>query len=105
MLILVSRETLNYHGFGNCGLAAPGGRWEERDPVSRGRVQILPAGPNPVTQALSVMTEFRRLADLAPDWHWSRCAVIAREWEYLVPVRAFCEQHGMVRVQLGNVEM
>ena len=83
---------------------APGGQWEERDPVSRGRVQILPAGRNPVIQALSVMTEFRRLADLAPDWDWSRCAVIAREWEYLVPVRAFCERHG-IPCQLGNEEI
>ena len=82
----------------------PGGQWERLDPGSRGRVQILPAGPNPVTQALSVMTEFRRLADLAPDWDWSRCAVIAREWEYLVPVRAFCEQHE-ITCQLGNEDI
>ncbi len=82
----------------------PGGQWEERDPVSRGRVQILPAGGNRVTQALSVMTEFQRLADLAPDWDWSRCAVIAREWEYLVPVRAFCEQHE-IPCQSGNEEI
>ena len=83
---------------------APGGPWEERDPVSRGRVQILPAGRNPVTQALSVVTEFRRLAGIAPDWDWSRCAVIAREWEYLVPVRAFCEQH-RIPCQPGNEEI
>ena len=82
----------------------PGGRWQERDPVSRGRVQILPAGRNPVSQALSVMTEFRRLADLAPDWDWSRCAAIAREWEYLVPVRAFCELHA-IPCQSGNEEI
>ena len=81
-----------------------GGRWQERDLVSRGRVQILPAGRNPVTQALSVMTEFRRLAGIAPDWDWSRCAVIAREWEYLVPVRAYCELHG-VPCQSGNEDI
>ena len=81
-----------------------GGRWQERDPVSRGRVQIVPAGRNPVSQAMSVMTEFRRLAGIAPDWDWSRCAVIAREWEYLVPVRAYCELHG-VPCQLGNEDI
>jgi ATP-dependent DNA helicase RecQ len=28
---------------------------------------------------------------LAPDWNWSSCAVIAREWKYLDPIRAWCE--------------
>ena len=49
------------------------------------------------------MAEFRRLAGLAADWDWSRCAVIAREWRYLAPVRAFCEAHG-IPVQMGNEE-
>ena len=77
-------------------LTAPaGGSWEALDPVSRGRVQVLPAGRDPVFQARSVMAELQRLAALAPDWDWSRSAVIAREWKYLVPVRAFCELHGI----------
>ena len=82
----------------------PGGRWRELDPVSRGRVQILPAGPNPVSQARTALAELLRLAALSPDWDWSRCAVIAREWEYLVPVRAFCEAHG-IPAQAGNEEI
>ena len=82
----------------------PGGRWRELDPVSRGRVQILPAGPNPVSQARTALAELLRLAALSPDWDWSRCAVIAREWEYLVPVRAFCEAHGIL-AQAGNEEI
>ena len=82
----------------------PGGAWEKLDPVSRGRVQILPAGRDPVSQARAVMAEFQRLSALTPDWDWARCAVIAREWEYLVPVRAFCEAHG-VPVQMGNEEI
>ena len=45
-----------------------GGQWEKLDPVSRGRVQILPAGQDPVSQAQSVMVEFQRLAGIAPDW-------------------------------------
>ena len=83
---------------------SPGGEWTELDPVSRGRVQILPAGGDPVRQARAVMAEFLRLSELAPAWDWSRCAVIAREWEYLVPVRAFCEACD-VPVQMANEEM
>ena len=81
-----------------------GGAWEDLDPVSRGRVQILPAGGDPVSQARVVMGELLRLSRLSPDWDWARCAVIAREWEYLVPVRAFCEAHG-VPAQMGNEEI
>ena len=82
----------------------PGGPWEGIDPVSRGKVQILSAGRHPVSQARTVMAEFQRLAALAPDWDWSCCAVIAREWEHLVPVRAFCELHG-IPSQMGNEEI
>ena len=84
---------------------APGGAWEKRDPVGQGRVQILPALSDPIEQARVAMTELRRLADLAPeDWDWNRCAVIARYWKYLVPVRAFCEVH-RIPVQMGNEEI
>ena len=82
----------------------PGGPWQELDPVSRGRVQILPAGRNPLSQARTTVAELLRLAALSPDWDWSRCAVIAREWEYLVPVRAFCEAHG-IPAQAGKEEI
>ena len=82
----------------------PGGVWEERDPVARGRVQILPAGRDPVAQAQTVMAEFLRLKTLSPDLQWSRCAVIARAWKYLAPVRAFCEAHG-IPAQMGNEEI
>lgn len=81
----------------------PGGEWERLDPVSRGKVQVLPAGRDRISQARSVMAEFQRLAKLAPDWDWSRCAVIAREWEYLVPVRAVCDALG-IPSQMGNEE-
>ena len=73
----------------------PGGDWERLDPVSRGRVQILPAGHDTVDQARAVMAEMSRLSALAPNWDWARCAVIARNWKYLVAVRAFCEAHGI----------
>ena len=73
-----------------------GGEWEERDPVTRGRVQILPAGSHPIEQAQAVMVE------LQASWRRSipigigrSCAVMAREWKYLDPVRAFCEAEGI----------
>ena len=82
----------------------PGGEWSQLDPVAQGQVQILPAHRDPISQAQAGMTELLRLAGLAPDWDWSRCAVIAREWKYLEPVRAFCEVHG-IEAQMGNEEM
>ena len=82
----------------------PGGDWYGLDPVAHGRVQILPAPRDPIAQARVAMTELLRLAALAPDWEWSACAVIAREWKYLEPVRAFCEVH-RIPVQMGNEEI
>ena len=82
----------------------PGGAWATRDFVTEGRVQILPVGGDPVTQAQVVMAELSRLKSLDPDWDWSRCAVLAREWKYLAPVRAFCEARG-IRAQMGDEEI
>ena len=81
-----------------------GGEWEKLDPVGRGRVQILPVGRDTVSQARTVMAEFQRLQSLSSDWDWSECAVIARKWEDLVPVRSFCEIHN-IPVQMGNEEI
>lgn len=61
----------------------PGGQWTSLDPVSRSRVQILPAGGDPVRQAHAVLAEILRLSEIPLAWNWSRRAVIAREWEYL----------------------
>ena len=82
----------------------PGGEWSELDSVAQGRVQILPAHRDPISQAQVAMTELQRLAALSSDWDWSKCAVIAREWKYLDPVRAFCELH-RIPVQMGNEEI
>ena len=82
----------------------PGGAWEALDPVAKGRVQILPARADSIAQAQIAMRELLRLAALAPDWDWSSCAVIAREWKYLEPVRAFCEVHD-IPVQMANEEI
>ena len=81
-----------------------GGKWETLDPVSRGRVQVLPTGGDPVFQARVIMAEFLRLASLSGDWDWSGCAVIARKWESLVPVRAFCEANN-IPVQMANEDI
>ena len=78
-----------------------GGDWSELDRVAAGRVQVVPAGSDWVTQAQAVMTELVRLSGLAPDWDWSRCAVIAREWRQLEPVRSFCARDD-IPVQLAN---
>ncbi len=83
------------------GKEPAGGAWKDLDPVGKGRVQILPAGRDPVSQARFAMAELERLAALSPDWNWSRCAVIARRWEYLEPVRAYCELRD-IPVQVGN---
>jgi ATP-dependent DNA helicase RecQ len=82
---------------------APGGEWQDRDPVGAGKVQILPAGPGPASQALAVMAELERQSKLAADWSWSRAAVIAREWKYLEPVRAYCEVHGIAAQMADDV--
>lgn len=104
----------------------PGGWLTTHDPIAQGRVQILQlerstsashavqrewktcwttdSRPNRVRlaqQAWTVMTEFMRLKQHAQKWSWARCAVIAREWSHLQPIRAWCEQHG-VPVQLAR---
>ena len=78
-----------------------GGEWSDRDSVSHGRVQVLPAGNDPITQAQVVVAELKRLSDLSPDWDWSTCAVIAKEWSYLAPVRSLCELEE-IPVQMAN---
>lgn len=72
-----------------------GGNWARLDPVGQGRVQILPAGNTDATQAVAVLAELERLAQRTPDWDWTRCAVIARKWENLWPLRALCELHSI----------
>ena len=80
-----------------------GGTWDALDPVSKGRVQILHTGLDPISQAQVAIRELKRLATLSPNWNWSECAVIARAWKYLDPVRALCEVL-QIPVQMGNEE-
>ena len=67
-----------------------GGVWEGIDLVTKGKVQILPAGCDRLSQAQVVVQELKRMESFDPDWDWSRCAVIARNWDLLDPVRALC---------------
>ena len=79
----------------------PGGGWTHKDPVAGGRVQTLPAGDTPISQAQAVVAELKRLSRRTPDWTWSACAVVAREWSYLDPVRSLCQLEG-IPVQMAN---
>ncbi len=81
--------------------APHGGNWNELDPVAKGRVQILAVDVDSIRQAQAVMAEMLRLSNLSPNWDWSRCAVIARKWNDLHPVRGFCEVHD-IPVQMAN---
>ncbi|MCY4101650.1 MAG: RecQ family ATP-dependent DNA helicase [bacterium] len=82
--------------------APAGGGWAGRDPVAGGKVQVLrTADDSAVAQAQTAVAELRRLSSLDPDWGWSKCAVIAREWSYLEPVRIVCERDG-IPVQTAN---
>ena len=58
-------------------------------------MQILHVDDDAVGQAIAAVDELRRLASLAPDWNWAEVAVIARDWKYLDPVRAYCERLGI----------
>lgn len=78
---------------------AAGGLWAQKDPLAAGRVQLLdievnPAGPQ-ACQAAAIMQELERLSQQDSDWRWERCAVIARQWDTLEPVRAWCELKGI----------
>lgn len=82
---------------------ALGGTWQEIDPVSLGRAQIVAVGDNAMTQTMAVMAELVRLSKLASDWDWSRVAVISREWKFLEPVRSYCEMH-QIPVHMADEE-
>lgn len=71
----------------------PGGDWQQRDPVARGRVQILPVGSDAREQALACYTELKRMIALGLDP--AQTAVIARQWKFLEPVRAALEAAGI----------
>ena len=80
--------------------AMPGGDWAALDPVAQGRVTLLDAGSD-TAQAVAALDELLRLSQLDPDWSWRRCAVIARDWRRLEPVRAYAEALG-IPIDMAN---
>ncbi|MBP8929724.1 MAG: RecQ family ATP-dependent DNA helicase, partial [Paracoccus sp.] len=80
--------------------AMPGGDWAALDPVAQGRVTLLDAGGD-TAQAVAALDELQRLSRLDPDWSWRRCAVIARDWRRLEPVRAYAEALG-IPIDMAN---
>ena len=85
------------------GQNPPGGDWSLTDPVAQGKVQILPAGVDSISQAQEAVAELKRMAERVADWNWSSCAVVARDWSFLDPVRSLCELEG-IPVQIANEE-
>ena len=75
-----------------------GGEWESLDPERAGRVLRLriegEEGARANLQAQAVMAELQRLLSLNSE-EWQGCAVLARTHQYLWPVQAWCEAHGV----------
>ena len=78
----------------------PGGDWAALDPVAHGRVSLLDVGGD-AAQAVAALDDLVRLSRLDPDWSWCRCAVIARNWRRLEPVRAYAEALG-IPIDMAN---
>lgn len=81
-----------------------GGDWARKDPVSQGRVQLIKLinTPQPeFVQLSALMQEFLRLKKLDNKWEWYNCAIIAREWRFLDPVRSWCELNH-IPIQLAH---
>ncbi len=82
----------------------PGGAWTFRDNVAQVKVQILHLKGGQLSQAVAAVEELKRLAELDPDWQWNRCAIVARNWADLDPVRSACMVHG-IPVQSAREEL
>ncbi|NJN47594.1 MAG: ATP-dependent helicase, partial [Candidatus Competibacteraceae bacterium] len=68
----------------------PGGRWQHLDPLGQGSVQCLTV-THEVHQAATIVAELLRLQSLDSGFDWQECAVLAREWSVLMPIRSECE--------------
>ncbi|HWL69450.1 MAG TPA: RecQ family ATP-dependent DNA helicase [Geminicoccus sp.] len=79
----------------------PGGALTTLDPVAQGRVQLLQCRPGNTAQAVAAVDELLRLSRLDPDWSWSRCAIISRDWRRLGPVHSYAEALG-IPVEIAN---
>ncbi|OUD11020.1 helicase [Marivivens niveibacter] len=81
-----------------------GGAMANHDPIGQGRVQFLDVESNPTVQAMAAVDEMVRLSRLDPDFNWTRCAIISRDWKSLGPVRAYAEQLGLA-VEMANEKL
>ena len=79
----------------------PGGPLQPLDPIGHGRVQVLRVPNDEAVQAILAIRELERLSRVAPDWDWAKAAVIARTWQFLSPVRSYCEARG-IPVQVAS---
>ncbi|MCQ8106236.1 RecQ family ATP-dependent DNA helicase [Methylomonas sp. SURF-2] len=80
----------------------PGGRWQHLDTLARGRVQLIQVA-DCATQAALLTHELQRLRQLDPSLEWTQCAILAREWRLLDPVRAALERHDIpLSIMLSN---
>ena len=68
----------------------PGGNWQHLDLLAQGRVQVLEVD-EPMHQAGAFVEELTRLQGCA-SFDLDHCAVLAREWNDLEPVRSVCER-------------
>ena len=73
----------------------PGGAWTARDEIAQGKVQILRVRGGHLSQNVAAVEELRRLSALDPNWQWNRCAIVARQWDDLLPAKAACMVHGI----------
>jgi ATP-dependent DNA helicase RecQ len=71
-----------------------GGRWQKLDTISRGRVQIISA-KNEQAQAFAAVEELLRLKQLDARLDWTQCAILAKEWKLLSPIRTELETHNI----------
>jgi ATP-dependent DNA helicase RecQ len=79
-----------------------GGRWQHLDTLARGRVQLIEV-TNEDLQAANVAFELQRLRQLDNRLDWSQCAVLAREWRMLSPIRTELEQLNVpISIMLPN---
>jgi ATP-dependent DNA helicase RecQ len=70
-----------------------GGRWEQLDPHTRGRV-LVPRVADPARQAAAIVQRMQALHRLGGG-SWRDFAVLARRHAVLEPVRALCEHAGI----------
>ena len=73
--------------------AVAGGIWERRDPVARGRVQVMPAGNTPLSQARAAIAELhastaaRTFPRRSSPWSARGTSMSNCQWWNLIPTR------------------